>query len=329
MDGAISSSLFSIARSNCSSVACLGPGLMKISVEAHQTMTTRSHLFFALKSRMSWRSCSARSRLVFPFLTFVPWMRVTYLFSNTAGIGLMLERKSLIGSRSRSSSTPAFFAAVYASSAIGSQAPNTMSSSAASGTKSLISGERFSVRLPRRIVAIWVSDPIGCVWPRRTLSTPAMKVVATAPSPGVMIPSLPVAGRGVDTASEDEPGTYLLSFEQRARGAASRPEPRPSLGVRARFRLFRSRGRRIDVGHALDHGDPGRYGQNDDDDGQHPPVEHEPEKGLRGGEEDHSLRALEHAHLGVQPECLGAGPGVGRQERPDQPHQADDEHRDA
>ena len=36
-----------------------------------------------------------------------------------------------------------------------------MSSSEASGTKSLISGERLSVRLPRRIVAICVSDPIG------------------------------------------------------------------------------------------------------------------------------------------------------------------------
>ena len=85
---------------------------MKISVDAHHTITRRSHLFFALKSRMSWRSCSARSRLVLPFLTFVPLMRVTYLLSNTAGIGLIAARKSAIGSRSRSSSTPAFFAAV-------------------------------------------------------------------------------------------------------------------------------------------------------------------------------------------------------------------------
>src|SRR6476620_10872589 len=204
-----------------------------------------------------------------------------------------------------------------------------MSSSAASGTKSLISGDRFSVRLPRRIVAIWVSDPIGLLWPRRTLSTPAMKVVATAPSPGVMMPSLPAAGRGVDAASEAEPCTYLFSFEQRARGAVSRPEPRTCLGLRARFRLFRSRGRRIDVCHALDHGDPGRYGQNDDDDGEHPSVEHEPEKGLWSGEEDDSLRALEHADLGVQAQCFGTRPRVRRQKRPDQPEQADDEHRDA
>ena len=67
---------------------------------------------------------------------------------------------------------------------IGSQAPNTMSSSSASGTKSLISGDRFSVRLPRRIVAICVSEPIGLRLPRRMLSTPAMNVVATAPRPG-------------------------------------------------------------------------------------------------------------------------------------------------
>src|SRR5947207_10270833 len=69
-----------------------------------------------------------------------------------------------------------------------------MSSSFASGTKSLINGERLSVRLPRRMVAICVSEPIGFDLPRRTLSTPAMNVVATAPRPGVIIPSRPVAG---------------------------------------------------------------------------------------------------------------------------------------
>ena len=57
-----------------------------------------------------------------------------------------------------------------------------------------MSGERPSVRLPRRIVPIWVSEPIGLAMPRRIASTPAMKVVATAPMPGVRMPSLPVAG---------------------------------------------------------------------------------------------------------------------------------------
>jgi hypothetical protein len=44
------------------------------------------------------------------------------------------------------------------------------------------------------MVAIWVSEPIGVDKPRRTRSTPAMKVVATAPRPGVKMASLPVAG---------------------------------------------------------------------------------------------------------------------------------------
>ena len=207
--GAMASSFASIARSNCSMVACCGPGLMKVSVEAHQTATTRSHPFFALKSRMSWRSCSARSRLVLPVLTLVVFVRrVTYRDSKTAGIGTMDERKSLSGSRSLSSSTPAFLAAVYASSGIGSHAPKTMSWSGVSGTKSLMSGARCSVRLPRRTVAICVSEPIGWLSPRRTLSTPAMKVVATAPSPGVRMPSLPVAGRTATRGVEaDEPCT--------------------------------------------------------------------------------------------------------------------------
>src|SRR2546423_9510552 len=69
-----------------------------------------------------------------------------------------------------------------------------MSSGFAGGTRSVMRGDRFSVRLPSRIVAICVSDPIGFDLPRRTLSTPAMNVVATAPSPGVRMPNRPVAG---------------------------------------------------------------------------------------------------------------------------------------
>jgi hypothetical protein len=59
-------------------------------------------------------------------------------------------------------------------------------------------GERLSVRFPSRIVAICVSDPMGLDSPRRMLSTPAMKVVATAPRPGVKTPRRPVAGRTVE-----------------------------------------------------------------------------------------------------------------------------------
>src|SRR5690348_9876568 len=39
-----------------------------------------------------------------------------------------------------------------------------------------MSGERFSVRLPRRMVPIWVSEPTGLPLPRRACSTPLMNV---------------------------------------------------------------------------------------------------------------------------------------------------------
>ena len=64
----------------------------------------------------------------------------------------------------------------------------------AKGTKSLMSGERPSVRLPKRMVPIWVSEPMGCPMPALMASTPAITVVATAPMPGIRTPSLPVAG---------------------------------------------------------------------------------------------------------------------------------------
>src|SRR5712691_1192347 len=60
-------------------------------------------------------------------------------------------------------------------------------------------GERLSVRLPRRTVPIWVRLPIGRESPWRIASTPAMKVVATAPMPGSRMPSFPSAG-GIDRA---------------------------------------------------------------------------------------------------------------------------------
>ena len=75
-----------------------------------------------------------------------------------------------------------------------SQPVKTMSFKSARGTKSLISGELLSVRLPRRMVPIWVSEPMGLARPRRTASTPAIIVVATAPRPTTITPSLPLAG---------------------------------------------------------------------------------------------------------------------------------------
>jgi hypothetical protein len=55
-------------------------------------------------------------------------------------------------------------------------------------------GDRPSVRFHSRIVPSCVNDPIGRASPRLTSSTPAMKVVLTAPIPGVNIPSFPFAG---------------------------------------------------------------------------------------------------------------------------------------
>ena len=69
-----------------------------------------------------------------------------------------------------------------------SQPPNTRSSSADSGTTSLIFGERPSVRLPRRTVPICVSEPIGLAKPFRMASTPAIVVVLTAPRPTRSMP---------------------------------------------------------------------------------------------------------------------------------------------
>src|SRR6266496_5748876 len=75
-----------------------------------------------------------------------------------------------------------------------SQPPNTTSLRGARGTKSEMRGLRPSVRLPRRTVPIWVRLPMGRERPWRIASTPAMKVVATAPIPGRRTPSLPWAG---------------------------------------------------------------------------------------------------------------------------------------
>ena len=91
------------------------------------------------------------------------------------------------------------------------------------GTKSRISGERWSVRLPSRIVAIWVSDPIGEPMPRRASSVPAMSVVATAPRPTVSTPRRPSAGaivRGVAIPAAYAPDLALGGSSSPARTIA-------------------------------------------------------------------------------------------------------------
>ena len=108
--------------------------------------------------------------------------------------GLIDERKGFTCSSSERSSTPALPAAAYMSSSKMSQPVKTRSFNPASGTNSLILGERPSVRFPRRMVPICVNDPMGLEIPLRTASTPATNVVATAPMPGIMTPSFPFAG---------------------------------------------------------------------------------------------------------------------------------------
>src|SRR5947209_13201050 len=75
-----------------------------------------------------------------------------------------------------------------------SHAPNSRSSREASERKSLIAGAVRSVRLPMRMVPIWVRDPIGSARPFRARSAPAIIVVETAPRPGRRMASFPAAG---------------------------------------------------------------------------------------------------------------------------------------
>ena len=62
------------------------------------------------------------------------------------------------------------------------------------GTKSRMNGTRPSVRFPRRMAPICVSDPMGGARPFRMANVPAMVVVATAPRPTSSTPRRPRAG---------------------------------------------------------------------------------------------------------------------------------------
>src|SRR3569623_1391077 len=158
----------------------------------------------------------------------------------------MVDRKSFSSVRYSLESTPALAAAWYASSGNRSQPPNTMSSSLVRGTNSLISGDLPSVRLPRRMVPICVSEPMGLERPRRMASTPAMNVVATAPIPGSKMPSFPLAGR-IPTTFPAVPevfcdmGAPAISktalggpFKSPAKSAAGRSPPALARSCRAR-----------------------------------------------------------------------------------------------
>ena len=76
LDG-IDGSFCSSAFSKLSIDACAGDSVMNTSVLPHHTMTMRSRPLSDLNLRMSATTCSARSRLFFPFLTFGPSRRLT------------------------------------------------------------------------------------------------------------------------------------------------------------------------------------------------------------------------------------------------------------
>ena len=120
---------------------CAGPGSMKISVLAHQIITTPLHHLLLAESLDVSRIAFSMLRLLTVCIVLSASMRLTYSRSNAAGIGRTSRRASLDASMCLPpSSTPARVAATYASSGNGSHAPKTMSSSDASGRNSLISG---------------------------------------------------------------------------------------------------------------------------------------------------------------------------------------------
>src|ERR1700704_3017893 len=183
-----------MASTNFSGVECTSSGLTNDSVEPHQQVTRRETREVLRKFAMSSLICSASSYLFLPFLMLGPSIIFTKSWSNAAFMGLMVERKGFTFSKSCGFKTPAFAADWYALSLKMSQPPKLRSFSSARGTNFLMSGERASVRLPSRMVPICVSEPTGCALPLRTSSTPAMKVVLTAPRPGSSTPSFPLAG---------------------------------------------------------------------------------------------------------------------------------------
>ena len=164
------------------------------SVEPHQIITKRSTPCSALKRFISWTRSMARSYFVAADFTWGASRLCTQALSNTASMGLIASSCALSGSKSSFLSTAERLQTSYTFSPCTSQPPKTKSLSGAKGTKSLISGERPSVRFPSRMVPICVTLPIGFPWPRNTSKTPAIKVLDTAPKPGMSTPSFPLAG---------------------------------------------------------------------------------------------------------------------------------------
>ena len=163
----------------------------KISVEAHQIMTRRSSLFSFLKFRISSMRRLGVVLLRRGLFDVSPCRFFTYCLVEDGRPGLDgLQLPSGPGRDARGSGRPPLRRFV---SVVGEDIPAAEHEIVETGqsTKSLIRGVLLSVRFPRRIVPIWVREPMGLARPFRMDMTPAMKVVATAPRPTVITPSFP------------------------------------------------------------------------------------------------------------------------------------------
>ena len=211
------------------SIWCAGDSVMKISVLPHQTITRRSSSLSALNLRMSAIDLLGEILLVLALLDVraVEPLHVP-----------LIEHRRPRPDLSRARAGPARAAPARArrrSSPRRSSRPRRCPSrrtrdrrAPASGTTSLIFGERPSVRLPRRIVPICVSEPIGLANPLRMARTPAMVVVLTAPRPTSSMPSLPRAG-AMSTGVGMNGESYRCQLSLSARPAVSSVDRRRQL----------------------------------------------------------------------------------------------------
>src|SRR6478736_7217430 len=210
------------------------------------------------------------------------------------------------------SSTPQCSAASKALSGTGSQAPKTMSLSSVRGTNSLISGARLSVRLPRRIVAIWVREPIGFDFPCRINSTPAMKVVATAPSPTLSTPSFPVAGFTARAAVFCPTLDSFVIWSPGAKCAAWRSGRLGALGLL------------VHPEESLHHRDQREQRQDEEERREDDPPRPHPQEERRRPDPEDPLGPLRDPHLSVEPQPLRTRARVRHQQRGEHPDHAED-----
>src|SRR6266568_467718 len=173
-----------------------------------------------------------------------------------------------------------------------SQPPKTTSLRGARGTKSEMRGLRPSVRLPSRTVPIWVRLPMGRDRPLRIASTPAMKVVATAPIPGKRTPSLPWAGAMGRAFA-------LVMIEASLRPPAAKRQTRESSTPRGRGQRCRRGSGGRDAPGAGEEGEGGRGQLAVVPRSHEAPLPHVVVEDARAGEVLLGLERVEHEDPGV------------------------------